>query len=242
MKVEMIAATHWQQWPSIDGWNPEWDAPTDAELLIEFAGRNCYQSWHNPAGRTNAEYIENILKQGHGSVLEHASATFYITGVSRSLTHELIRHRHLSFSELSQRFVNVEDAEFVKPPLFQKAIDMGLGGWSISWENAVRAEYVLDVSQLQEWFPEASRKQIREAARCSLPNCTETKIVVTGNFRAWRQFIEARGGEHVDAEIRQLACEIARQLSDRFPAVFGDCVVGPVAEGVEGVTVGYSKV
>src|SRR5690606_13467825 len=83
----------------------------DAEDLIEFAGRSCFQSFNkpNPATRANKDYIANIIAQGHHSVLEHASATFYIEGVSRALTHELIRHRHLSFSELSQRFVNVED-------------------------------------------------------------------------------------------------------------------------------------
>src|SRR5690606_20932523 len=91
---------------------------TESETLIEFAGRSCYQSFHkpNPKTRANADYIANIVAQGHHSVLEHASATFYIEGVSRALTHELIRHRHLSFSELSQRFVNVEDAEVVYPP------------------------------------------------------------------------------------------------------------------------------
>src|SRR5690554_342524 len=91
---------------------------TDADLLAEFAGRSCYQSFHKPNPKTeaNQDYLRNILNQGHFSVLEHASATFYVTGVSRALTHELIRHRHLSYSELSQRFVNVEDAEVVIPP------------------------------------------------------------------------------------------------------------------------------
>src|SRR5690606_4189981 len=95
----------------------DWVA-TGPDALAEFAGRACYQSFHKPNPKTaaNHDYLRNILDQGHYSVLEHASATFYVTGVSRAFTHELVRHRHLSFSELSQRFVNVEDVELVEPP------------------------------------------------------------------------------------------------------------------------------
>src|SRR5690606_36706741 len=96
--------------------NDKYDA-TYADTLAEYAGRNCYQAWErkNPKTQTNEGYLANILKQGHESVLEHASATFSVEGVSRSLTHELIRLRHLSFAELSQRYVNVEDAPMVSP-------------------------------------------------------------------------------------------------------------------------------
>jgi thymidylate synthase (FAD) len=224
MQVEMIAWTGWN-WTFTGV--PEWDtdAPTEAEMLVEFAGRNCYQSWTNPGKKTNAEYIRNIIEHGHGSVLEHASATFFITEVSRSLSHELIRHRHLSFSELSQRFVNVEDAEFVVPPLFQKAFDADGTECDKEWIAGVRFEYRQDVEYLTARFPEATRKQVREAARCSLPNCTETKIVVTGNFRAWRGFIDARANEHADAEICALAVEICKQLKERFPNAFQDYTI-----------------
>src|ERR1700754_537372 len=93
---------------------------TDADggaALAEFAGRACYQSWKkpNPATATNAGYLKHILEVGHLSVIEHANATFYITGVSRSLTHELIRHRHFSFSQLSQRYVPAGEAVMVEP-------------------------------------------------------------------------------------------------------------------------------
>jgi thymidylate synthase (FAD) len=230
MQVYLIAAT------SLDG---EWfkvfrdvvgmsvGDGRQAEELIEFAGRNCYQSWNNPGGKTNKEYIQTLLAHGHGSVLEHASATFFITGVSRSLTHELIRHRHLSFSELSQRFVNVEDAEFVCPPAFEERPEL------IERLMSSTTDCVNDYTSLVERLQEEGlpRKQAREAARCVMPNCTETKIVVTGNFRAWRGVIEARGSEHADAEIRRLAVEICRQLSDRFPAVFGDMVVYQMEDG-----------
>jgi thymidylate synthase (FAD) len=224
VKVDLIAFTEFTGAAlPVPAWQPEWSSSC-AELLIEFAGRNCYQSWNNPAGKTNAEYIENILKHGHGSVLEHASATFFITGVSRSLTHELIRHRHLSFSELSQRYVNMEKVEFVCPPFFAGSENTpGVKDNSEEFRDTI-INYYQDAVFAGELL-EGTRKQIREAARCVMPNCTETKIVVTGNFRAWRGFIDARANEHADREICNLAVEICSQLKERFPAVFGDYTI-----------------
>src|SRR5215813_7567065 len=112
-QVKLIAWTHFE---------PPADVPwsTDAEggqALAEFAGRACYQSWSkpNPATATNAGYLSHILDVGHLSVLEHGSVTFYMTGVSRSFTHELIRHRHFSYSQLSQRYVPERNAALVEP-------------------------------------------------------------------------------------------------------------------------------
>src|SRR5437867_12966382 len=90
---------------------------TDGERLAEFAGRVCYMSQHNPAKRATREYLDNIKKQGHGSVLEHANYTLLLEVVSRSLTHELVRHRAgFAYSQLSQRYVDESDANFVIPP------------------------------------------------------------------------------------------------------------------------------
>ena len=90
---------------------------TDGERLAEFAGRLCYMSQKNPANRATREYLENIKKQGHGSVLEHANYSLLIEGVSRSLTHELVRHRAgFAYSQLSQRYVDESNAAFVVPP------------------------------------------------------------------------------------------------------------------------------
>jgi len=90
---------------------------TDGEQLAEFAGRLCYMSQHNPAKRETREYLENIKKQGHGSVLEHANYSLLFEGVSRSLTHELVRHRAgFAYSQLSQRYVDESEASFVVPP------------------------------------------------------------------------------------------------------------------------------
>ena len=95
-----------------------WSTDADGgQALAEFAGRACYQSWTkpNPATATNAGYLAHILEVGHLSVLEHGSVTFYFTGVSRSFTHELIRHRHFSYSQLSQRYVPERHAAMVEP-------------------------------------------------------------------------------------------------------------------------------
>src|ERR1043165_809987 len=90
---------------------------TDGERLAEFAGRLCYMSQGNPASRQTREYLENIKKQGHGSVLEHANYSILVEGISRSLTHELVRHRAgFAYSQLSQRYVDESVADFVMPP------------------------------------------------------------------------------------------------------------------------------
>ena len=191
-----------------------------ADTLAEFAGRNCYQAWErkNPKTQTNEGYLANILKQGHESVLEHASATFFVEGVSRSLTHELIRHRHLSFSELSQRYVNVEDTEFVVPPAMGEVY--GEHAESYLWDLAPVGDYSDIVGRLME--AGFTRKQAREAARAVMPNSTETKIVVTGNMRAWRDVLKKRFHVAADAEIREFATEILRQLREIAPNTFQD--------------------
>src|SRR4051812_18902765 len=114
---------------------------TDGERLAEFAGRLCYMSQRNPASRTTRDYLENIKKQGHGSVLEHANYSLLLEGISRSLTHELVRHRAgFSYSQLSQRYVDESDAHFVVPPAI--AGDAALeGAWRAQIEGA-QAAYV----------------------------------------------------------------------------------------------------
>lgn len=191
-----------------------------ADLLGEFAGRSCYQAWNmpNPATANNKGYLANILKQGHYSVLEHSSVTFYVEGVSRSLTHELVRHRHLSFSELSQRYVNMEDASMVTPPalrLSEEEVGSLAEFEDMDVIGEIREAYEGLVKELvDKGHP---RKQAREAARAVMPNATETKIVVTGNLRAWRDMLGKRYHVAADAEIREFATEVLRHLRDIAP-------------------------
>ncbi|GAA5115610.1 FAD-dependent thymidylate synthase [Haloechinothrix salitolerans] len=236
-QVQLIAKTEF--------FPPE-DVPwsTDAEggqALAEFAGRACYQSWNkpNPKTATNAGYLEHIISVGHMSVLEHGSATFYITGISRSLTHELIRHRHFSYSQLSQRYVPERDAAFVEPDVI--ASDPELHEKFLAAAQASQDAYNELLAGLQEKFANApsktlQRKQARQAARSILPNATETRIVVTGNYRAWRHFIAMRATEHADVEIRALAVECLRQLQKAAENVFADFTISTLPDGTEVAT------
>lgn len=193
----------------------------DADLLAEFAGRACYQSWKrpNPATATVQGYLANILDHKHFSVLEHACVTFYLQGVSRSLLAELTRHRHLSFSVLSQRYVDETDAEMVTPPALRDD-DLASVFLAEHWQTTTNAydtlvEHLTNVKGLP-------RKQAREAARCVLPNMTETKIVVTGNHRAWREVIAKRNSPHADAEIQELAAGLLHRLKGIAPSCYQD--------------------
>lgn len=132
------------------------------------------------------------------------------------MTHELIRHRHLSFSQLSQRFVDETLAEFVMPP----ALDNDEDRHWLSEVHIALETYHAIAKRLQD--KGLTRKQAREAARAVLPNATETRIVVTGNMRAWREFIAKRNTPAADAEIRELAREIQRQLTELAPNTFQD--------------------
>lgn len=201
-----------------------------ASDLAEFAGRACYQSWHrpNPDTASTKGYLKHILDVKHGSVLEHGSVTLYITGVSRSFTHELVRHRHLSFSQLSQRFVRVtEDPNFVVPPLFEGHPEAYKILHEV-WTHAVQAYIQLielgntEIGDRRDISATSSAKKVREAARAVLPNMTQTAIVVTGNHRAWREFIEKRASLHADAEMREVAVEIFRELRRDDPWLYQD--------------------
>ena len=212
------------------------DSKVPAEQLVEMAGRQCYESWSNPGGKTNAEYIGNMLGHGHMSVIEHGTATFRLTGVSRSFTHELVRHRLFSYSQLSQRYVSEKDAAFVEPEVIAsdpKAHEIFLRSVSHSRNAYNQLNEILKgrFEDLQD--KTLRRKKAREAARAVLPNATETKIVVTGNFRAWRHFIRMRAAEHTDVEIRAVAMEILRQLKGLSPSVFGDFEVFKGPDGHE---------
>ncbi|HEY6220871.1 MAG TPA: FAD-dependent thymidylate synthase [Gemmatimonadaceae bacterium] len=219
---------------------------TDGERLAEFAGRLCYMSQGNPAGRQTREYLENIKKQGHGSVLEHANYSILMEGISRSLTHELVRHRAgFAYSQLSQRYVDESQAAFVVPPAIigDQTLERA---WSEQIESAQRT-YVALVEQLMDryrWVDDKvhRRKMAREAARGVLPNSTETKIVVTGNARAWRTMLELRSSEGAEMEIRRCAIAILRLLQREAAAFFSDFEIYTANDRVDAARISYHKV
>jgi thymidylate synthase (FAD) len=237
LRVQLIAKTEFTAPPDVP-----WETDADGgSALVEFAGRACYQSWSkpNPRTATNESYLRHIIDVGHFSVLEHASVSFYITGISRSCTHELIRHRHLSYSQLSQRYVPDTEARVVVPPGIED--DAELTEAFTDAVDAAHSAYTEVLAALEAKFahqPNAvlRRKQARQAARAVLPNATETRIVVTGNYRAWRHFIAVRASEHADVEIRRLAIACLRELVAVAPAVFADFEVTTLSDGSEVAT------
>lgn len=225
-----------------------WTTDTDeaGEKLVEVAGRLCYMSFARPRPGGNSAYIGHILEVGHGSVLEHATFNFIITGVSRSFTHELVRHRAgFGYSQLSQRFVDESDCAFVEPDVI--ASDETLHrAWLEAIEHAQKAYQVLADGLFHKFADVADktlrRKKAREAARSVLPNATETKIFVTGNARALRHFIEMRGDQAADVEIRRVAVAMLRILQQDSPNLFGDYRIIKLSETDEAVETSHRKV
>jgi len=184
------------------------------EELCKVAGQLCYMSFGElrTYNKDIQRYIDNIIEQGHGSVLEHANYSILCYGISRSTTHELVRHRAgFSFSQLSQRYCGPQTLRFVMRP---EVTDIE------KFENFI--DYVME--QYRELTVQdgtkKKRKQINQLARMVLPNCTEAPIIVTANVRAWRHFIEARGNEHADPEIRWLALKIWGALLNKSEVLF----------------------
>ncbi|MBN6037899.1 FAD-dependent thymidylate synthase [Amycolatopsis sp. 195334CR] len=230
-RVQLIAKTEFFP-PDDVPWSTDADG---GQALAEFAGRACYQSWQkpNPRTATNAGYLDHVIEVGHLSVLEHGSVTFYLTGISRSLTHELVRHRHFSYSQLSQRYV---PEAFVEPDVI--AEDPELHEKFVAATRASLAAHTELLAGLEAKFadsPSATlrRKQARQAARAVLPNASETQIVVTGNYRAWRHFVGMRATEHADVEIRALAVECLRELQKAAGNVFADFTISRLPDGTE---------
>ena len=226
----------------------QWDTDTSiaGEKLMEVAGRVCYMSFAKPRPGGNQAYLQHLLSVGHGSVLEHAVWNFVITGVSRSFTHELIRHRAgFGYSQLSQRYVDESQAAFVEPACIAEDGELH-ETWRLAVEHSQEA-YVKLVRGLEHKFRAISdqtlrRKLARQAARSVLPNATETKIFVTGNSRALRHFIELRANEHAEIEIRTVASRICEILQKEAPNTFGDYELVALEDGTRAARTEHRKV
>lgn len=185
----------------------------DAEKVIEKAGRTCYDSGSKVKPDSKRDFIPKIIKNGHHSVLEHAYATFRISGVSRSFTHQLVRHRLCSYSQRSQRYVNESNFAFIEPVsiaedteahrLFEKVI----------------AESKLAYGKLQELGIK------NEDARFVLPNAVHSEIVISANFRQLRHMFCVRCDRHAQWEIRNIALQMLRIMKNKAPSAFGDFVI-----------------
>jgi len=205
--------------------------------IAEYAGRQCYRSFG--AGRPADEYIANIKAEGHGSVLEHSSLVFQIAGVSRNLTHELIRHRvGTAYSQESQRYVDAKDMMFVVPPLLRDIV-AGLSPEEVYMHPAFQRfaascsrdleTYVAMQDDYRAFLIEHGvtdrrelKKRVNEAARYNLPSAAETRLTFTCNMRELRHILFMRGSVHADAEIRMFAHDLLPHARDYAPLIFAD--------------------
>lgn len=192
--------------------------------LAEAAGRLCYESWGrpNPATASNHGYINNIIDHQHFSVLEHGSATFFIRGISRACTHELVRHRHFSYSQVSQRYVDHGSREMVAHPILKQLMDEDADLSDIIRELHHNSREAYRLVQLRLRQKGYDKKTVNGAARGMLLESTETQIVVSGNHRAFREFLGKRLAPGADQEIRSVAVKMRNHLLELAPNIYQD--------------------
>ncbi|HEY5344504.1 MAG TPA: FAD-dependent thymidylate synthase [Solirubrobacteraceae bacterium] len=206
----------------------EQEGPTAGELLLEFGGRACYRSWEpglNPNVsriRTDRQqYFANILRSGHGSVLEHANYSFVFRNVSRVFTHEIVRHRAGSaFSQESLRYVRLTDIGFRVPPALEPVREQVLQIVEQLEEFQVSAAKELGIDA--EGVPFHVKKEATSALRRLAPIGLSTDIVWTANARTLRHVIEMRTAEGAEEELRSVFDVVARLMQAEAPNLFQD--------------------
>jgi thymidylate synthase (FAD) len=185
------------------------DVTADAEKLIAESARTCYQS-EAKTSDADKKLVMRLRDMGHLSVFEHAKATFRVSGISRACSHQLVRHRHFSFSQMSQRYVDEEDFGYVTPP-------------EVSKNPKAKKIFDDEVESTRKAYKKLLDAGIKkEDARFILPNAVETELIVTANFRSLREFIKLRKTEAAQWEIRALAEEMLKILKEKAPTAFGD--------------------
>lgn len=200
----------------------------EPDRLVAAAARLCY----SPVGieeileKMDLDRVQKLLNQikesGHESPMEHANFTFGIEGISRALSHQLVRHRIASFSQQSQRYVKMGNLKVVSPP-------------SIEGNPETQKIFAETVQQIAATYQKLLQAGIpAEDARFVLPNACETKIVMTMNARSLLHFLEIRACIRAQWEIRQLALEIRKKVKEVAPLLFK--LSGPTCE-----TLGYCR-
>lgn len=232
---------------------PEWgtDAETSADLLTEFAGKSCYMSFDTTLNknltktgtRNNHDYIQQgIIANSHGSVLEHSTVTFFITNVSRVVTHEIIRHRAgTAFSQTSGRYVRTDEMSYYIPKDIYDEGGHVLATFTDAFQQMEdNARKLASASNIGS-RPFSLKKKLTSAFRRILGNGQANHIVVTANHRAWRHMIEMRTDPHAEEEIRVVFADISRQLRERFRTIYADAIVTE-EDGIEVTKFKHSKV
>jgi len=185
----------------------------DSEKLIEQAGRTCYQSHDHTKAGSEKSFIEKIIKNGHHSVLEHATATFRIAGVSRSFTHQLVRHRLMAISQQSQRYCNAANFAYVMPMAIK--------------DNPQAAKFFDEFMAIaKDRYHKLQQMGLKnEDARYVLPNAVCSEIVISANFRELRHIFTVRCSKKAQLEIRRCALVMLNIMKQQAPAVFADFVI-----------------
>ena len=229
-KVDHAAIDHALLHLGVDGWAS--DGETDADVLTEFAGKSCYMSFDRQlnlnltkvGGRTNEEYIQQgIIGNKHGSVLEHSTVTFFLTNVSRVVTHELVRHRAgTAFSQTSGRYVRSDEIDMYLPKelaAYPEAVAVLQRANEQMEDNLAELVKATGIETMTDF---GLKKRLTSAFRRILGNGQANHIVMTGNHRAWRHIIEMRTSVHAEEEIRVIMGDVAQQLKTKFPTIYGD--------------------
>lgn len=229
-KVDYAAMDHALLSLGVDGWTS--DGGTDADVLTEFAGKSCYMSFNKNlnlnltkvGGRPNSAYIQDgIIGNKHGSVLEHSTVTFFLTNVSRVVTHELVRHRAgTAFSQTSGRYVRSNDVDMHIPyelAKFPGATDVIKRAVREMEENVAE---LVEITGIEDTTDFGLKKRLTSAFRRLIGNGQANHLVMTANHRAWRHIIEMRTSVHAEEEIRYIMADVAEQLKERFPTIYAD--------------------
>lgn len=216
-------------------WNPTTTNP--GELLIEAAGRMCYRSWQpydpekpycsqpnvSKVREDSKAYFENVLKSGHGSILEHVNMTFICRNVSRVVTHELVRHRAgCAYSQESLRYVRLNILDYWLPPeILENEQGMELIEREMKKLGKIQEELakIYDIDNLQSFD---KKKKLTSAFRRIAPIGLATSILFTANIRALRHMIAMRTSVHAEAEIRVVFDKIATICKESYPMLFQD--------------------
>lgn len=219
--------TTWRRTPAVSA----------IEELVEAAGRVCYMSFGDrQSPRTTADYVKNLIAMGHDSVLEHVSWSLIATGISRALSHQLVRHRAgFAFSQLSQQYHDESDAEFLMPPALESNPE-ALAAWQRAVTVAQESyRQILSLLSDEDSIVRKSKKEQlrarRSAARSVLPNSTATIVFMSANARAIRHFLTVRGNIVGDEEMRCFAAALLSALQPEAPSLFSEFSLTRLPDG-----------
>jgi len=188
-----------------------------AEAVIERAARTCYQSADRATPDSAESLLPKLLASGHESPFEHAYATFRIAGVSRAMTHQLVRHRIMAVSQKSQRYVSEKNFEYVIPP---------------SVPESLRDEFKQDMETVRRMYARWKAHGLRnEDARFVLPNACQTELMISADFREFRHIFAVRLNQHAQWEIREACRRMLEVLYREAPACFRDIIASVKASG-----------